>query len=193
MSVPNELLWALIGLLLTIGGTFVEAFVTNPPWDWSGQGIQTVSLGVTYQIGAVLLTGCLGGKSAGALSQIAYIVLGLNLPVFTQGGGLSYLKEPSFGYLLGFIGGAWVCGFLAFRMPPRIESLAFSCLCGLLTIHLYGIGYLIIFHALSLATFSNLPLWEAIMKYSIEPLPGQMVVTCAVTALAFALRQLMFY
>jgi biotin transport system substrate-specific component len=193
VSVPNELLWALIGLLLTIGGTFVEAFVTNPPWDWSGHGIQTVSLGVTYQIGAVLLTGCLGGKSAGALSQIAYIVLGLNLPVFTQGGGLSYLKEPTFGYLLGFIAGAWVCGFLAFRMPPRIESLAFSCVCGLSMIHIYGIGYLIIFHALSLATFGNLSLWEAIMKYSIEPLPGQMVVTCAVTALAFALRQLMFY
>lgn len=195
MSVPNELLWALIGLLLTIGGTFVEAFATNPPWDWSGHGIQAVSLGVTYQIGAVLLTGCLGGKSAGALSQIAYIVLGLgsNLPVFTQGGGLSYLKQPSFGYLLGFILGAWVCGFLAFRMPPRIESLSFSCLCGLLTIHFYGIGYLIVFHALNLAAFGNLSLLQSIMKYSIYPLPGQLVVTCAVTVLAFALRQLMFY
>ena len=193
MSVSNELLWALIGLLLTIGGTFVEAFVTNPPWDWSGHGIHTVSLGVTYQIGAVLLTGCLGGKSAGALAQIAYIVLGLNLPVFTQGGGMGYLKEPSFGYLLGFIAGAWVCGFLAFRMPLRLESLAFSCLCGLLTIHLYGVGYLIIFHALNLATFSNLSLVQAILKYSLYPLPGQMVVTCAVTVLAFGLRQLMFY
>lgn len=195
MSVPNELLWALIGLLLTIGGTFVEAFVTNPPWNWSGHGIQTVSLGVTYQIGAVLLTGCLGGKSAGALAQIAYIVLGLGLklPVFTQGGGLGYLQRPSFGYLLGFIAGAWVCGFLAFRTQPRLESLAFSCLCGLLTIHLYGIGYLIVFHALNLATLSNLSLVQAIVNYTIYPLPGQLVVTCAVTVLAFALRQLMFY
>lgn len=193
VSVPNEILWALIGLLLTIGGTFVEAFVTNPPWDWSGSGVQTISLGVTYQIGAVLLTGCLGGKSAGALSQIAYVVLGLNLPVFTQGGGISYLKEPSFGYILGFIVGAWVCGFLAFRMPPRIESLAFSCLCGLLSIHLYGIGYLIIFRAFNSTAFASLPLMQAIMKYSIYPLPGQLVVTCAVTVLAFALRQLMFY
>lgn len=193
MSVPNEILWALIGLLLTIGGTFVEAFVTNPPWDWSGHGVHTVSLGVTFQIGAVLLTGCLGGQSAGALSQIAYIVLGLmNLPVFTQGGGLGYLKEPSFGYLLGFIGGAWVCGFLAFRMPVRVESLAFSCLCGLLTIHLYGIGYLIIFYALNVAPASE-SLLQALMKYSLFPLPGQLVVVCAVTVLAFTLRQLMFY
>lgn len=193
MSVPNELLWALIGLLLTIGGTFLEAFVTNPPWTWSGQGIHTVSLGVTYQIGAVLLTACLGGKNAGALSQIAYVVLGLNLPIFTQGGGISYLKEPSFGYLLGFIAGAWVCGFLAFRMPPRVESLAFSCICGLLTIHVYGLGYLIIFHSINVPAIGTLPLWQAIMKYSIYPLPGQLVVVCAVTVLAFALRQLMFY
>jgi biotin transport system substrate-specific component len=193
VSVPNELLWALIGLLLTIGGTFLEAFVTNPPWSWSGQGIHTISLGVTYQIGAVLLTACLGGKNAGALSQIAYVVLGLNLPIFTQGGGISYLKEPSFGYLLGFIAGAWVCGFLAFRMPARVESLAFSCICGLLTIHIYGLGYLIIFHTINLPVVGGLPLWQAIMKYSIYPIPGQLVVICAVTVLAFALRQLMFY
>src|SRR5919202_2350933 len=165
VSAPNELLWALIGLLLTIGGTFVEAFVTNPPWDWSSQGIHTISLGVTFQIGAVLLVGCLGGKNAGALSQIAYIVLGLglNLKVFTQGGGISYLKEPTFGYLLGFIAGAWVCGLLAFRMRRRVESLAFSCICGLLTIHFYGVGYLITFHAFSLGVGGALALIHALL------------------------------
>jgi biotin transport system substrate-specific component len=193
VSAPNELLWALIGLLLTIGGTFLEAFITNPPWDWSGHGVHTVSLGVTYQVGAVLLTACLGGKNAGALAQIAYVVLGLNLPVFTQGGGISYLKEPSFGYLLGFIAGAWVCGFLAFRMPPRVESLSFSCLCGLLTIHVFGLGYLITVHTMKWTVTGGLSLMEAIMKYSIFPIPGQLVVVCAVTVLAFTLRQLMFY
>lgn len=194
VSAPNELIWALIGLLLTIGGTFLEAFVTNPPWAWSDQGLQTVSLGVTCQIGAVLLAGCLGGKNAGALSQIGYVVLGLNLPVFDQGGGLGYLKEPSFGYLLGFIAGAWVCGFLSFRIPLRLESLAFSCICGLLTIHIYGLGYLLIFHmTLNWANMGNLSLMDAILKYSIYPLPGQLVVACAVTVLAYALRQVMFY
>jgi biotin transport system substrate-specific component len=78
-------------------------------------------------------------------------------------------------------------------MPPRLESLAFSCICGLLTIHVYGLGYLIIFHAINLTVIGGLPLMEAILKYSIYPLPGQLVVVCAVTVLAFALRQLMFY
>ncbi len=77
MSVPNEILWAIIGLLLTIGGNFLEAYIINFPWSWSQQGVNTHSVGVTYQIGAVLLVGCLGGKNAGALSQIAYLVIGL--------------------------------------------------------------------------------------------------------------------
>ncbi|NEP12398.1 MAG: biotin transporter BioY [Symploca sp. SIO2C1] len=197
MSAPNELLWALIGLLLTIGGTFLEAFITNPPWDWLGQGVNIISLGVTCQIGAVLLAGCLGGKNAGALSQIAYVVLGLlgyNFRIFTEGGGIDYVKQLSFGYILGFIVGAWICGLISFRVPLRVESLAFSCLCGLLTIHLCGVSYLVIFHSIfDSGTLGDLSLIEAIMKYSIVPIPGQLVVVCAVTVLAFTLRQLMFY
>ncbi len=194
---PIQILWALVGLLLTIGGTFLEVFATTPPWVWTGQGIKTVSLGVTYQIGAVLLTGCLGGAKAGALSQIAYIVVGLTwLPVFDRGGGWNYLKSPSFGYILGFVAGAWVCGWLAFRVFPRLESLAFSSLCGLLTIHLYGIAYLLVFQYISTIQVVNshtFSLKEAIFRYSIYPLPGQLALVCAVAVLSFLLRRIMFY
>lgn len=194
MAVPNQLLWALIGLILTIGGTFVEARFTSSPWHWSQHGIQTLSLGVTYQIGAVLLVGCLGGRNAGALSQIAYLVLGLAwLPVFAQGGGIDYLKQPYFGYLLGFVPGAWVCGFLAFQAPPKLEALALSCICGLLTIHLSGLAYLILSDVFNWAGTQALPLLEAALNYSLYPLPGQLAVVCAVAVLAYVLRHLMFY
>ncbi len=72
-SVPNELIWALIGLLLTIFSTFVPVSLAS----WSAAGLSSQKLGITYQIGAVLLTGCLGGKNAGLLAQVAYIFLGL--------------------------------------------------------------------------------------------------------------------
>nr|WP_263011659.1 biotin transporter BioY [Laspinema sp. D3a] len=189
VSAPLELIWALIGLLLTIGGTFLEASIASPSWNGIQAGIPIHSLGVTYQIGAVLLVGCLGGKNAGALSQIAYLALGLMwLPVFTEGGGLDYIKQPTFGYLLGFIPGAWVCGWLAFKMALRLESLAFSCVCGLLSVHAIGLIYL----ALNLLSDAQ-TLIDGVFKYSVYPLPGQLAVVCAVTVLAFILRRLMFY
>lgn len=194
MTPPTELLWALIGLILTIGGTFLEAFTTNLPWNWSQDGVQTYSLQVNFQVGAVLLVGCLGGKRAAALSQIAYLILGLTrFPVFTQGGGLDYIYQPSFGYLLGFIPGAWVCGSFAFRLPSRLESLAFSCLCGLFTIHATGLGYLIATYMLRWVDINALSFPQAVLNFSIYPIPGQLAVVCAVTVLAFALRHLMFY
>jgi biotin transport system substrate-specific component len=193
MTIWTELLWALIGLLLTIGGTFLEASIAVPSRDWGHQAIQTHSLGITYQFGAGLLVGCVGGKNAAVLSQIAYIMLGLTpwFPVFAQGGGLSYLREPSFGYLLGFIPAAFICGWIAFKSAPRLESLAFSCISGLLGMHLTGILYLGILGLLQILSPTTLA--QAFVKFSVNPLPGQFAVVCAVTLLAYALRQVLFY
>lgn len=185
-------MWAFIGLLLTIGGTFLDAYITTSPLNWNDSGLQTFYLGITYQIGAVLLTGCLGGKNAGAISQIAYLLLGLTwLPVFAQGGGVDYLKQPYFGYILGFIPGAWVCGLLAFKTPPKIEALTLSCFFGLLAVHTTGLSYLIISYVFKIN--SQLPLLQLAVQYSLYPLPGQLVIVCAVTVLAYGLRHLMFY
>ena len=194
MAFPHQLLWSLIGLLLTIGSTFLEVYITSSPWNWHQDGIQTLALGVTYQVGAVLLIGCLGGRNAGALSQVAYLLLGLTwFPIFTQGGGILYLRQPYFGYLLGFVPGAWICGFLAFQAPPKLESLAFSCICGLLTIHLVGLGYAFVSYAFNWAGTQAVPLLQVALKYSFYPLPGQLAVVCAVTVLAYVMRHLMFY
>jgi len=189
-----QLLWSMIGLLLTMGGTFIEVYGITLSGSFSQHGIQTFSLGVTFQIGAVLLVGCLGGQNAGALSQIAYLVMGLTLlPVFSEGGGIGYVKLSQFGYLLGFIPGAWICGFLAFKARPKLESLAFSCICGLLTVHLCGITYLTVSYFFQWQGTENLSLMQAILKYSWFAIPGQLTVVCAVTSIAYLLRHLMFY
>ncbi|WP_083582821.1 biotin transporter BioY [Phormidesmis priestleyi] len=190
----TDMLWALTGLLLTIGGTLLKASIADAPWTWTPQTVPLHFLGVSYQIGAVLLVGCLGGKNAAVISQIAYLLLGLaGFEIFSDGGGIHYFSKPSFGYLLGFIPGAWLCGYLAFKTPPRLESLAFSCFCGLLVIHLTGIFYLFLSYGLKWADAEALSLWDALKTYSLTPLPGQFAVVCAVTVLAFAMRRLMFY
>lgn len=192
-SLPEVLLWAAIGLVLTTAGTFIPASTFPAPWSWWGNGFEVQTLGVSYQVGAVLLTACLGGKNAALLSQLAYLCLGLSgLPVFDQGGGLNYLQQPHFGYLLGFIAGAWLCGWLAFQTLVRFSNLIASCLAGLILIHVVGIVYLTVMYFVSGLGGATDSLGQAIAIYSINPLPGQLAVMCAVSLIAFVMRKIMF-
>ncbi|TVQ43835.1 MAG: biotin transporter BioY [Gloeocapsa sp. DLM2.Bin57] len=173
----------------------MEAFTTNQPWLWYEQGISTQSLGVTYQIGAVLLTGCMGGRNAGAIAQIAYITLGLSgVPVFAKGGGFNYIQEPGFGYLLGFIPGAWLCGLIALRQRAKLELLGVSALLGLIVIHICGLIYLGILYLLPVNTINSLSQLERLVQlHSLNSFPGQLAIVCAVAVIAYFLRRISFY
>ncbi|MFN3678555.1 biotin transporter BioY [Thermosynechococcus sp.] len=202
MSLLDEFLWAILGLLLTVTGTFMEAAIAIPnlfneegqlvlPSSWAA--VPVYALPVSYQVAAVLLVGCMGGRQAAALSQMAYLILGLSgFQVFSQGGGLDYWREPTFGYLLGFVPGAWVCGWLAFR-PQRqvsLEWLALSSLAGLALIHGCGVLYL---GGLALAGQLSQPLGELLEQYSLFALPGQLVIVCVVATVARVLRWILLY
>lgn len=196
VSPLQQLLWGLIGLGLTIGGTFLEAYIITPTSP-ELTALNTFSLGISWQVGAVLLTGCLGGPWAAAGSQLAYMLLGLlniqNIQIFTLGGGLDYLQEPAFGYILGFIPGAWLCGLLAFRWPPRLETLALSSGAGLVVIHVVGIGYQVGLQVVNLSRQSGVTLLQGVTQYSLGMLPGQVAMVCGVSVLAIVLRRIMFY
>jgi biotin transport system substrate-specific component len=190
----TELLWAFIGLLLTIGGNFLHASIVGVPWSWTPQDVPAHFMGVNYQIGAVLFVGCMGGRNAGVISQVAYVLLGLaGFPFFVQGGGLGYVQQPMFGYLLGFLPGAWLCGYLAFRSQPRLEWLTLCSISGLAVIHTIGASYLWAIYALNIADVSKMTLNVALTAYSLNLLPGQLAVVCAVSVLAFIMRKMLFY
>lgn len=94
---------------------------------------------ITMQTLFVLLAGLLLGKFYALLSCLLYLGLGLmGLPIFTQGGGIGYLLHPTFGYLIGFVFGAWVTGCLASSSYPRLLLAAFL---GLGVIYLFGTIY----------------------------------------------------
>ncbi len=187
----------------------MPAYVTSSPWQWLSSGVATHPLGFKCQVGAVLLVSCLGGRTAGVLTQVAYLLLGLLwLQVFNDGGGIEYLQKPAFGYLLAFIPGAWVCGQLAFKRSkgdifarkigrvastPRLEELGLSCLCGLVTIHLFGIIYLSLFQLINWQSLGGFKLGDLLFSYSIYPFLSHLVLGCAATLIAFILRKIMFY
>lgn len=193
LTVFDQLLWAIIGLLLTISGVFIEVAIPVPvlSWPFDISEVTTDTLGVTLQIGAVLFVGCMGGRNAAALSQIAYLFLGLSgFQVFSQGGGLDYVGQPTFGYLLGFLVGAWVCGDLAFKLPRKVISFMLSTLAGLGLIHLCGIIYFT-----GLAILQKLPggWWQTFVNYSFFPIPGQLAILCGVVLLSVLLRRVLMY
>jgi biotin transport system substrate-specific component len=190
-----QTLWAVIGLFLTTGATFLQAYIVT-----GNLSIQPIN--VSLQIGAVLLTGCVGGKNAGMFAQVMYIFLGLtDYGVFFQGGGINYLRSPAFGYLLGFIPAAWLCGFLAFggtkqgdyQRKTTLSQLVLICTLGLVVIHIVGFIYLVLLGLLTGTTDDPFPFQDNLMQYSIQKLPGQFLVVCASALLSFLLRGLLLY
>jgi biotin transport system substrate-specific component len=68
---------------------------------------------MTLQTLMVMFSGLILGGRLAACSQLVYILVGLmGIPIFAYGGGPAYVLQPSFGYLLGFILGAYVVGLL---------------------------------------------------------------------------------
>jgi biotin transport system substrate-specific component len=76
---------------------------------------------ITAQTLGVMLAGAVLGARRGALAVTLFLVLVLaGLPLLAGGrGGLGVLALPSAGYLLGWVPGAYVVGWLVERSLPR--------------------------------------------------------------------------
>lgn len=92
----------------------------------------------------VMLAGNILGSRLGALSMLLYLVLGLlGIPVFASPpyGGVAYVFQPSFGFLIGFIFGAYVVGKIT-EIGQRKQSTYFIAnIIGILVINLFGLTY----------------------------------------------------
>lgn len=101
---------------------------------------------ITLQTFFVILSGVLLGKNYGSISVIVYIVVGLlGIPVFSGGGGIYYVLNPSFGYIIGFIVAAHLIGdFVHKKEMPSFRRIFLSSLAGISTIYIVGIAYYVI-------------------------------------------------
>ncbi len=99
----------------------------------------------TLQSMFVLLAGLVLGARLGALSVLAYLVLGLVAPVFSGGtSGLGVLFGPTGGYLVGFVLAALVTGAIAHAGNPRVIRYIGAALAGLAPIYIVGAAWLAI-------------------------------------------------
>ncbi len=89
-------------------------------------------------------SGVLLGSKKGAMSQLLYVGIGLvGFPIFTKGGGISYIFQPTFGYLVGFI----FCSFIIGKLTENKEKLTLMnifipVLAGLMAVYAIGVPYL---------------------------------------------------
>lgn len=144
---------------------------------------------ITLQTFFTAMAGCVLGPWYGALSQVVYVALGLvGLPIFTQGGGIGYLMQPTCGFLLGLIPAAWVIGRIAGRKPEP-KQIVPACLLGYGVLYAIGVPYM----ALILNTFLGKGMgFSAIMWAGMIPfLPGDMIkILCITLLMPPILRQL---
>ncbi|WP_319586089.1 biotin transporter BioY [uncultured Desulfobulbus sp.] len=100
---------------------------------------------VSLQVFVVLLAGLTLGSRLGALSQVAYLMMGLSgLPVFAGVvSGPAILAGPTAGYLIGFIASAYTVGLISERMVSKSRfGYLISGLAGIVVIHLFGVLWL---------------------------------------------------
>lgn len=97
----------------------------------------------TLQLLFVLLSGLLLGAKRGTIAAALYVGLGLvGLPVFAGGGGPGYVLNPSFGYLIGFIAGAWVAGMIIKHLQPvNLQHLLIACYAAMVIVYVFGLPY----------------------------------------------------
>lgn len=144
---------------------------------------------ITLQTFFTAMAGCVLGPWYGALSQMVYVALGLvGLPIFTQGGGIGYLMQPTCGFLIGLIPAAWVIGRIAGRKPEP-KQIVPACLLGYGVLYAIGVPYM----ALILNTVLGKGMgFSAIMWAGMIPfLPGDMIkILCIALLMPPILRQL---
>ena len=110
------------------------------------------------QIPMLFFIVALMGRKFGILAILCYIVLGMFFPIFALGGGISYLFEYGFGYILAYLPAVFFAGTLLKGKTDYLRVPVIS-LVGVVTIHLLGILYM-----LFISTLRHAP-WELVTSW----------------------------
>ena len=98
---------------------------------------------ITLQTFAVFIISLILGVKRSIIVFSAYIIMGLiGIPVFSSGGGYTYVLMPSFGFIIGFLFASIVVGF-ASKSNKFYKKYILSAV-GLLIINICGVIYMYI-------------------------------------------------
>lgn len=138
----------------------------------------------TLQVLFVYFAGSLLGSRLGFISQLVYVAIGLaGVPVFTEGGGIAYILKPTFGYLIGFIGAAYMIGrMIETKTAPRLRDFMLAHFAGLAFVYLAGTSYLYI--AMNLIANTPFTLWQTFWYGFVLAVPGDIILCLIASVIA---------
>lgn len=111
------------------------------------------------QIPAIMFIAALLGRRFGIMSVIIYILVGLFLaPVFALGGGLDYVFQYGFGYIIAYVPAVFFSGSILKSGLTYLNMLQ-ATVVGVLTIHIIGILYMLFVATIQKENFSMMLGW----------------------------------
>lgn len=142
----------------------------------------------TLQFLFTTLAGLILGPRLGAISTGVYVALGLvGLPIFAEGGGIWYVLKPSFGYLIGFIVGAYITGIIAERMKnSNFKGFLAANFAGLAIVYAMGMAYYYVICNFVIAT--PIAFWPLFLYCFVLAVPGDIVICFVAAVLVRRLR-----
>ena len=169
----GTLLLTSLSVLLLIIATFTQVTLTHYylPFDWlaflnqeptSYEISQHFTKTYRYipQIPAIFFIVALLGRKFGILAICGYILLGMFFPIFALGGGVSYLFEYGFGYILAFVPAIFFSGTLL-KVKTDFFRIVLLSFLGVLAIHILGVLYMLFVATLRHAPMDIVSSWIA--------------------------------
>jgi biotin transport system substrate-specific component len=139
---------------------------------------------LTFQTVISVLAGLLLGWKNGAISMAVYCIMGLiGIPVFSDSSaGITYVLQPSFGYILGFIASAAVAGFIAGRAKLPLWRYIVAALSAFLVNYIIGIPYFMLIWQFYLKSGN---LWHYVVMYNLLYMPKDAVLSVIAAFVAY--------
>lgn len=144
----------------------------------------------TLQFFFTTMAGIILGKKRGAISVGLYTLLGLlGLPVFAEGGGFWYIIKPTFGYMIGFIAGSYLTGYLVWDKDWKDGKHIFlAALIGLLAVYAIGMGYYYVIG--NFVINSPIGIWPLFLYCFLLAVPGDFALCILATVVSKRMRKI---
>ncbi|MBE7703419.1 MAG: biotin transporter BioY [Cyanobacteria bacterium SIG28] len=161
----GTLLLTCLSVLFLIIATFTQITFTHPiipsdaltflsqePTDYEIANHFSKTYRYIPQIPVIFFIVALLGRKFGILAICMYIILGMFFPIFALGGGVSYLFEYGFGYILAFVPAIFFSGTLL-KVKSDFFRIVLLATLGVCAIHILGVLYM-----LFIATLRHAPM-----------------------------------